>query len=138
LTRILADTNILLDVLLNRSPHFAISLDIWLAIDAGLAEGFIAAHAVTTIDYYVRKSPGLKGASRALESILKVFRVAAVDDAVIRQAVRAGSNDFEDTVTAFAAAAAGCNLIVTRDPKGFRDSPVLAVGPAEALELFSA
>ena len=37
--------------------------------------------------------------------------------------------DFEDAVTAAAARLAGCDYIVTRDPKGFRGSPVRCLTP---------
>jgi hypothetical protein len=43
--------------------------------------------------------------------------------------------DFEDSVTAAAAELAGCDLIVTRDPKGFRGSPVRALAPEAAAPL---
>ena len=43
-----------------------------------------------------------------------------------------GAHDFEDSVTA-AATAAGCDLIVTRDPKGFRASPVPVFTPEAAI-----
>jgi hypothetical protein len=67
---------------------------------------------------------------RILTSILRVFRVAAVDNAVIQEALLLPFTEFEDAVTAAAALTAGCDFIVTRDPKGFRQSPVPAVTPA--------
>jgi len=53
--------------------------------------------------------------------LLTVFRVAPVDDAVIGRALTLAWRDFEDAVCAAAADAAGCNAIVTRDPRGFAD-----------------
>jgi hypothetical protein len=64
--------------------------------------------------------------------MLKVFGVAAVDSAVIQEALHLSFSDFEDAVTAAAARLAGCDYIVTRDPKGFRGSPVRSLTP-EAL-----
>ena len=61
--------------------------------------------------------------------LLTVFRVAPVDDAVIGRALTLGWRDFEDAVCAAAADAAGCNAIVTRDPRGFADSPVEVMEP---------
>jgi len=51
--------------------------------------------------------------------MLKVFGVATVDAPVIQLALGLPLSDFEDAVTA-AAQFAGCDCIVTRDPKGFR------------------
>jgi predicted nucleic acid-binding protein len=52
-----------------------------------------------------------------------------VDEGIIREAFELHSPDFEDSVTAVAAQRAGCDLIVTRDPKGFRGSLVSVLAP---------
>ena len=127
--RVLFDTNIVLDVLLDRQPHVAASAATWAAIEAGIAEGMLAAHAVTTIHYLVRKDLGTLKATRIISSILRVFKVAAVDGVVIQEALQLPLADFEDAVTASAARLAGCDCIVTRDPKGFRGSPVRPLTP---------
>ena len=89
----------------------------------------LSAHAVTTIHYLVRKEKGTVKAGRIVSAILRVFRVAAVDGAVIQEALQLPFSNFEDAVTAAAARLAGCECIVTRDPKGFRGSPVRALTP---------
>ena len=133
--RVLFDTNVVLDVLLNRSPHADASAAVWSAIETGIAHGMLAAHAVTTVHYLVQKKKGDGGARRALSSLLRVFQVAAVDAPVIQEALQLPFSDFEDAVTAAAARSAGCDYIVTRDPKGFRESPVRAMTPEAAMPL---
>jgi hypothetical protein len=48
---------------------------------------------------------------------------------VLQEALELSMPDFEDAVTAAAARIAGCELIVTRDPKGFRGSAVRSLTP---------
>jgi predicted nucleic acid-binding protein len=127
--RILFDTNVVLDVLLDRQPYVEASAAAWAAVETGIAEGMLAAHAVTTIHYLVRKERGNARASRIVSAILRVFGVAAVDGAVVQEALQLPFSDFEDAVTAAAARLAGCEYIVTRDPKGFRGSPVRSLTP---------
>jgi predicted nucleic acid-binding protein len=133
--RILVDVNVILDVLLDRSPHAVASRAIWAAIELRWAEGFLTAHAVTTLDYLMRKELGAAGSRRALRALLRIFTVAGVDHAVIQSALDAHAPDFEDSVTAAAALAARCDLIVTRDPKGFRASPIPFFTPEAAAPL---
>ena len=133
--RILVDTNVVLDVLLNREPFADASAAVWAGIETGSWHGMLAAHAVTTIHYIVRREMGSARSRRTISALLKVFKVAAVDDVVIEEALRLAFADFEDAVTAAAAQATGCEYIVTRDPKGFRDSPVKAVMPEVLLPL---
>jgi len=144
-TRILFDTNILLDVLLDRRQFIDLSLQLWNLIEARKCEGLMAAHAVTTVHYLVVRSHSEQIAAQAIPRMLRIFDVATVDSVVIHAAMRSAyrtapevtgtAEDFEDAVTAAAAETAHCDLIVTRDPKGFRRSPVLAVAPEEALRL---
>ena len=118
--RILFDTNIVLDVLLDRKPHVDASAALWAAVETGDAEGMLAAHAVTTIHYLVRKEMGIVKSKRIITSIMSIFRIAAVDGAVIQEALLLPFSDFEDAVTASAARLAGCDCIATRDRKSTR------------------
>ena len=105
------------------------------AIETGRAEGFLAAHAVTTIHYLISRQLQEPDVKRALGTLLKLFTVAAVDGSVLQHALQSSGADFEDSVTAAAAQASGCHLIVTRDPKGFRRATLPALTPAQALVL---
>jgi predicted nucleic acid-binding protein len=127
--RILFDTNVVLDVLLDRKPHATASAAAWERVETGVVEGLLAAHAVTTIHYLVRKEKGAAKARRIVSAVLKVFGIAAVDSAVVQEALQSSLADFEDAVTAAAARSAGCEYIVTRDPKGFRGFPVRSLTP---------
>jgi predicted nucleic acid-binding protein len=135
LKRLLIDTNIVLDALLGRQPHFASSAGVWAGVEGRHAEGLLAGHAVTTIHYLLAKELGTPKANTALNAILSVFTVAAIDDAVIRDALRANFRNFEDAVTAAAAFHAACDLIVTRNPRDFRHARVSAITPEMALPL---
>ena len=127
--RILFDTNVVLDVLLDRRPHVEASAAAWAAVETGACEGMLAAHALTTIHYLIRKELGSAKARRIVSAILRVFGVAAVDGSVVQEALQLPLSDFEDAVTAAAALLAGCDYIVTRDPRGFRGSPVRPLTP---------
>jgi predicted nucleic acid-binding protein len=53
--KVLFDINVILDVLLDRKPFARASAAAWAAIETGVSAGLLAAHAVTTIHYLVRK-----------------------------------------------------------------------------------
>ncbi|HVN63234.1 MAG TPA: PIN domain-containing protein [Candidatus Binataceae bacterium] len=135
--RVLFDVNVVLDVLLDRKPHAEASSAAWAVVETGTAEGLLAAHAVTTVHYLIRKESGAGKAKGILSAILRVFDIAAVDNAVIREAMELSCPDFEDAVTAAAARHARCDYIVTRDPKGFRGSPVRTLTPEALVPLIN-
>ena len=135
--RVLFDTNVVLDVLLDRQPYAEASATAWAAVESGKSEGLLAAHAVTTIHYLIRKEMGAVKAKRIVSAILRVFEVAAVDATVVQEALQLSFSDFEDAVTSAAARLAGCEFIVTRDPKGFRGSPVRSLTPEAVMPLLT-
>lgn len=137
MTRALFDTSVILDVLLDRQPYVEASAAAWAAVETGLSEGMLAAHAVTTIHYLVRKEMGAIKAKRIVTAILKVFGVAAVDGAAVQEALQLPLSDFEDAVTAAAARLSGCAYIVTHDPKGFRGSLVRSLTPEAVTPLLT-
>jgi len=136
--RVLIDTNVALDVLLEREPHLAASAVVWDAVESGGSQGYLAAHAITTIHYLARKQLGARRATRVVASLLQVFGVAAVDGNVLRDALHSETQDFEDAVSAAAAQTAGCEAIVTRDPKGFRVAGLPVLTPEAAAPLLAA
>jgi len=98
-------------------------------------EGFLAAHAITTVHGLVQRELGAANAKQLMALMLRVFHVATVDGAVIEQALRLPMADFEDAVTAAAAVTSECQYVVTRDPKGFRGSPIQALAPEATLPI---
>jgi len=138
MTTVLFDTNVVLDVLLDRQPHAKASAAAWAAIETGTANGLLAAHAITTIHYLARKELGDTKARGIISAILRVFGIAPVDGAVVQEALKLPLADFEDAVTVAAAGLAGCEFIVTRDPKGFRGSAVRSLTPEAVLPILVA
>jgi len=133
LKRLLLDVNVVLDVLLARSPHQETAAALWAALETGRGRGVLAAHAVTTIHYLLERNRGRRIARQAIEALLTVYEVAPVDDAVLRSALAFDCRDLEDAVGAAAAVANNCDALVTRDQAGFRGCPILVIDPGTAL-----
>ncbi len=70
---------------------------------------------------------------RELAAVAGRISVAPIEGAVLAEALDMGWADFEDAVSAAAAKSAGCQLIATRDPRGFKKSACPALAPQEAL-----
>lgn len=102
-------------------------------IETGKAAGLLSAHAVTIVHYLVAHEHDRRRARRAVDRLLSVYTVATVDDEVIRTAMRLGWSDFENAVTA--TAAAGCDALVTHNPRDFKASPVPVIDAATAIAL---
>ena len=74
--RVLFDTNIVLGVLLNRSPWVADSYVAWQASDEGKTTGYIGAAALTDIFYIAHKLAGLEKRSTPFALAWRLSRFA--------------------------------------------------------------
>ena len=131
--RVLYDTNVVLDVLLARRPHLAASAAALALVEAGRIEGYVAAHAVTTIAYLLQRQVGAARSRAVLADLLSQLRVAAVTERTVRTALAGAFRDFEDAVCHAAALEAGAELIVTRNLADFAAGTVPAVLPETLL-----
>lgn len=133
--RVLVDTNVVLDVLLDRRPHAGPASQVLSLVDSGRLEGAVTATAMTTIHYLVQRALGRRRADECVRRLLDMVAVAPVDAGVLLAAARTGFPDYEDAVVHAAALAWRADGIVTRDAGGFRKArlPVF-----EAPELWAA
>lgn len=127
-----------LDVLLARGPHVEAAARLFALVDHGVLAGSLCATTVTTVHYLATKACGPARAREHLRQLLELFDVAAVDGAVLADALSSGQVDFEDAVVAAAAQAAGAAVIVTRDRAGFRGAAIPALAPEELLAMVAA
>lgn len=133
--KLLFDTNVLLDVLLARPPHAEASARVMTGVEAGVITGVIGATSVTTIVYLATKAVGARRARRHVETLLSLFAIAPITEAVLRGALSLGFADFEDAVLYEAARATRCQGIVTRDAQGFKRAQLPVYLPAELLAM---
>lgn len=129
----LIDTNIILDVMMDRRPWSHEGVLLFEALRAGRARGFVSAHAVTTVHYLIRKAAGSNVAREGIRSLLEVLDVVPVDATLLKHALELNITDYEDAVQGAAAIACGATSIVTRDHRDYSASPITPVLPAIAL-----
>ena len=130
---ILVDLNVVLDVVQKREPHFRASGAVLEHIVRKQEMGALAAHLVTTLHYLIERSAGSAAAGDAVDWLLRNFSVASIGQSELLRARVLGRSDFEDAVVVASAESAGCRMIVTRNIRDFRYSPVPAVTPEEYL-----
>jgi predicted nucleic acid-binding protein len=133
--RILLDTNIILDVLLNRKEFLAASSTVLKLLLQREYRGFVAATTLTNMYYIVRRVSGKpEEALAAVDKALAWCEVAPVNRKVLDMARFLGMKDFEDAVQAAAAQDFGIDIVVTRDKTGFSNSGLQVYLPEEFLE----
>ena len=131
--KVLLDTNVVLDVLLDRKPHVADSARIFRLVEEGKVSGLLCATTLTTLDYLLTQSLGRSDSRPVLARLLRLFDIAPVTRAVIEGALRNAMTDFEDAVLVHAARQAGADAVITRNPKDFAKATCPIFDPRQFL-----
>ena len=121
--RVFLDTNVLLDVALNREPFVAHAVLIWRLAEQKAITALVSGTSVTDIYYICRKHAGHDIARDFVTDILDVFSIIGVDEGGFREALASDIIDFEDAVQYTISKRAGCKSFVTRNKKDFGDRP---------------
>ena len=131
------DTNIILDVLLEREPHYTHSRVVLDLCEDNNIQGFISASSATDIFYLVRKALGSSDeAYEALGHILNIVKVLTVTNDDVNQAFLRRASDFEDCLLATCAKSNGCDGIITRNKKDFLSFDIPLYSPEEIDQLY--
>jgi predicted nucleic acid-binding protein len=133
---ILVDTNVVLDVLLERPAFYADSLEVFKSSEAGKIAGWVSASAITDIFYIVRKD--LKDADAAyalVEELAGVFSIALVSETTIINALELHWRDFEDAVQYATTRENNFDCIITRNPQDYENANIPVLLPSQLPDL---
>lgn len=135
--RVLVDTNVILDVLLDRKPFSHEASHVLALVEASEIEGFLCATTVTTIDYLLSKALPTKKSREILHKLLSIFEIAPVNRPVLEQALLSKISDFEDAVLEQAAMLVHADVITTRNVRDFKNSKISVFDPSELLSVIT-
>lgn len=134
--QVLLDTNVVLDVLLQRKPWYKTAAIIWQAVDERHVVGYVTACALSDIFYIAKKIKGSALARTAVSLCLETFEVCPVVRETLIAALTLPGQDFEDNVQIACASLANLNAIITRDTAGFQAAPLPALTPTTFVAQF--
>jgi predicted nucleic acid-binding protein len=133
--RIVIDLNILMDFFLKREAHEKVA-EIFRICSEGKIEGFVCAHEITTLYYFLNKALKDKGKiKKSISIIMKYFKVIEINAEILIKALSSGVSDFEDAVIETSAAEKGAGYILTRNTRDFKKSIISPITPDEFLAL---
>jgi predicted nucleic acid-binding protein len=134
--KVLIDTNLVLDLLLNRTPFVANAVKIFEQAEKGFIEAYLTANSVTDIVYILRKAYSSDQIRNHLQNMFGFIKIMNVTASDIFGALKLDLPDFEDAVLMQCAKAVGVDFIVTRNNKDFIDCPVACLSIEEWIERF--
>jgi predicted nucleic acid-binding protein len=135
--RVLVDTNVVLDVLLQREPWVSEAAAVWRLCSEAAIAGYVSASSFTDIYYVARRHTDRERARIALRLCLDTFAVCPVDQSTLEVAYTLAGDDFEDNLQIACSLINGFDYIVTRNIHDFKTSTVPAVTADQLLQRHS-
>jgi predicted nucleic acid-binding protein len=132
--KFLLDTNVIVDVALERQPYFSDSETVLSLVEQGQIEGYISATTFSDLYYIIRKDKGRNLTLEFLSDISTFCRVATVDRAAIDMALTANFRDFEDAIQYSTAVINNLEAIVTRNPQDFPVTTLRILTPQQLIQ----
>jgi predicted nucleic acid-binding protein len=129
--RVLFDTNVVLDLLLDRRPFSLDAARCFSRVEAGEIEGWLCGTTVTTLHYLIRKAVGAAKAREGISLLLFLFEIAPVNKTVLERALDLPFEDFEDAVLHESARLVNADVIITRNTADFKHSTIPVRLPGE-------
>ena len=128
------DTNIVLDLLMERKPFDADAEQIFRLIIEKQVTAYISALSYGQIGYFLEKGLNKPNSRNRLRDLQQMTETISVDDKIISAAIASDLNDFEDAIQ-FTCALKVKSLyaLITRNYKHFKNKEILILSPKEFL-----
>jgi predicted nucleic acid-binding protein len=135
--KIVFDTNIILDVLLNRESFVELSANLVSSVENKKIEGYLCATTITTLDYLISKETTKNKARVEMRKLLSIFNISEVNLKVLELSINSEFKDFEDAVQYFSGECSSVDGLVTRNTKDYKKAKLPIYTPDELWGIIS-
>ena len=132
--KLFVDTNIVLDWLGYRQPFFKFAKEVFQKGEQGEVEIWLSTMCFITTEFILRKEIGKEKAKQSLSAIRTFCKVCQSGEKEIDLALISSFKDFEDSFQYFNALNNSCNIIITRNPKDFKDAKIPILSAEEYIK----
>ncbi len=127
--KVFIDTDIALDLLSQRQPHYNASARIFSLADKGKLGIYISSLSFSNLNYLLARQYNNLESRRILNSFKVLGKVLAVDDKIIELALSSKFSDFEDAIQYFTAIEHNIEILLTRNTKDYGLAKIAILTP---------
>ena len=129
--KVFLDTDVILDLLTEREPHFKPAVELFLKIQDKTIMAYTAPVAIANIFYILNKHFDRKKAIQSLVKLKSLIKVLNCGDRVIELALSSDFTDFEDSIQYYTALENGIDILITRNIKDHKTANINVSTPIE-------
>ncbi|VEN74878.1 VapC toxin family PIN domain ribonuclease [Candidatus Desulfarcum epimagneticum] len=132
--KVFIDTDVILDLLTEREPHFEAAVELFLQIQDKAILAYTSPVVIANIFYILNRRLDRKKAIQSLIKIKSLVKALNCGDRVIELALSSDFKDFEDSIQYYTALENNINILITRNVKDYKTANITISTPLEYIK----
>lgn len=132
--RVFVDSDIILDLLCKRLPHYEYAAEIFTLGDSKQIDLVTTSVVYANVFYILRKALGIEKAKEYLRKLRIMIGIVPVDEKIVDLALNSRFSDFEDGLQYFTARENGVDVLVTRNTRDYKEKDIIIQTPEEFIK----
>ena len=129
MNKVFVDTDVILDLLARRIPHFHFSALLFTLAEMKKLELYTSPLILTNTFYILRKQLGNEVAKNSLRKLRILLNIIDSSESVVDKALNSDFSDFEDAIQYYTALDHGISVIVTRNLRDYKNASLIVQTP---------
>ncbi|MCI6815667.1 MAG: PIN domain-containing protein [Treponema porcinum] len=133
MNKIFVDTDVILDLLARRIPHFHFSAVLFTFAEMKKLELYTTPLIIANTFYILRKQLGNESAKNVLRKLRILLHIIDSTESIIDKALNSDFSDFEDAIQYYTALEYGIPVILTRNIRDYKKASIVVQTPESYL-----
>jgi len=134
LEKLFVDTDVVLDLLSGRQPHYKFAAELFSLADIESVRLYVSSLTFANVHYVLSKQLSASESRRLLLRFKTLVTVLPVNDKIIELALSSSFADFEDAIQFYAAIENNISILLTRNLKDFKKATIPVMTPQQYLK----
>jgi len=122
--KVFIDTDIALDLLSERTPHYLPAAQLFTLADQGKLSIYVSSLSFSNLHYLLSRLYSQAESRRILSTFKILVKVLAVDDKIIDLSLNSAFKDFEDAIQYYTATENQLGILLTRNLKDYKAAQI--------------
>lgn len=134
--KVFVDTDIIIDLLAMREPHYQFSARLFSKADEGDLKIYVSSLSLSNLNYFLSRQYSAAQARKKLLTFKALVTVLSVSDKSVELALNSDFNDFEDALQYFTALEHKITTLLTRNLKDYKKANISVLTAEQYLKSF--
>jgi hypothetical protein len=134
LEKLFVDTDVVLDLLSGRQPHYKFAAELFSLADIESVRLYVSSLTFANVHYVLSKQLSASESRKLLLRFKTLVTVLPVNDKIIELALSSSFADFEDAIQFYAAIENNISILLTRNLKDFKKATIPVMTPQQYLK----